>query len=77
MRKIEVGKIYKHFKGNMYKVIAVAKYTENDEYVVVYMDLSDNKKVWARPYEMFNSYVDKIKYPNIRQKYRFEEHIEK
>lgn len=73
MRKIEVGKIYKHFKGNIYKVIAVAKHTETEEDMVIYIDLNNNK-VWARPYQLFNSLVDRNKYLNVVQKYRFEEY---
>lgn len=69
-RKIEVGKKYKHFKGTIYEVIAIAKHTETLEDLVIY---KHDDKIWARPYDMFNSEVDHEKYPNIKQKYRFEE----
>lgn len=69
-RKIEVGKKYKHFKGTIYEVIAIAKHTETLEDLVVY---THNDKIWARPYDMFAGEVDHEKYPNIKQKYRFEE----
>ena len=72
MRKIKVGSIYKHFKGNLYQVLAIAQNTETEEQVVVYVDIK-NDKTWVRPYDMFNSLVDKEKYPDLIQKYRFEE----
>ena len=78
MRKIEVGNKYKHFKGHIYTVIAIGydseKYNEDnplDSRMVVYQNV-ESKEVWVRPYEMFNSLVDKDKYPNVKQKYRFQ-----
>ena len=71
-RKIEVGKIYKHFKGHIYKVINIALDSETLEEMVVYEDMN-SEKVWVRPYNMFNSLVDKEKYPDVKQEYRFEE----
>lgn len=68
---IKSGNIYKHFKGMKVKVIALAKDSETLEDMVVYEHL-DTKEVWVRPYKMFISKVDKEKYPNISQKYRFE-----
>ena len=67
--KVEVGKKYRHFKGNVYQVIAIAKHTETNEDLVVY---SCDDKIWSRPYDMFISPVDKEKYPEIEQIYRFE-----
>ena len=67
-----VGGKYKHFKGNIYEVIALANHTESTDLLVVYKDLQDENKVWARPIEMFMSKVDKEKYPNCLQEYRFE-----
>lgn len=79
MREIKVNGIYKHFKGHVYKVIAIGydseKYSEENKEeakVVVYENI-DTKEVWVRPYDMFNSLVDKEKYPNVMQEYRFEE----
>ena len=79
MRKIKVNDIYKHFKGHTYKVIAIGydseNYNEDDpskSRLVVYQNV-ENNEVWVRPYDMFNSLVDKKKYPDIKQKYRFEE----
>ena len=76
-RKIEVGKTYKHFKGNLYKVIDIVYDSEsnNDDElkkIVVYQALYGEHLKWARPYDMFNSLVDKEKYPDVKQKYRFE-----
>ncbi|MBE6139868.1 MAG: DUF1653 domain-containing protein [Firmicutes bacterium] len=71
-RTIEIGKVYKHFKGHIYKVINIAIDSEDLSKKVVYQNIDDGK-VWVRDYEMFNSLMDKEKYPNIDQKYRFEE----
>lgn len=72
-REIIVGKKYRHFKGNEYKVLNIAYDSETEEKVVVYEALYGEHKVWVRPYDMFNSIVDKLKYPEIKQQYRFEE----
>ncbi|MBE6154896.1 MAG: DUF1653 domain-containing protein [Firmicutes bacterium] len=72
MRKIKVGKKYKHFKGNIYEVLIIAKDSETLEDVVIYKEIGKNN-YWARLYNMFNSEVDHEKYPDIKQKYRFEE----
>jgi len=69
--KVEIGETYKHFKGHIYKVIAIAKNTETLEDMVIYENV-ETKETWARPYEMFTSKVDKEKYPEIQQEYRFE-----
>ena len=73
VRNIKVGSIYKHFKGHEVKVIAIAQDTEfTNNYSVIYEHLGDGR-VWSRPYDMFISEVDHKKYPNVTQKYRFEE----
>ena len=76
-RKIEVGKTYKHFKGNLYKVLDIVYDSESnndDEFkkIVIYQALYGDNLKWARPYDMFNSLVDKEKYPDVKQEYRFE-----
>ena len=72
-RKIQIGKKYKHFKGNLYKVLDIANDSESDGKIVVYESLYGEHVHWARPYDMFNSLVDHEKYPDVKQKYRFEE----
>ena len=64
--------VYRHFKGKEYRVLSKAENTETGETMVVYKALYGEFKVYVRPYEMFMSKVDKIKYPNIEQEYRFE-----
>ncbi len=66
-----VGGIYKHFKGDKVLIVAIAKNTETLEKMVVYKHL-DTDEYWVRPYIMFVSKVDKNKYPNEKQEFRFE-----
>lgn len=71
VREVEVGTFYKYFKGHIYKVICIAKDSESLEEKVVYMN-NDSKEIWIRDKINFLSEVDHKKYPDIRQKYRFE-----
>ncbi len=71
-RVILVGKTYRHFKGELYKVLCIATDSETNEEVVVYEALYGKHLIWTRPYDMFNSKVDKEKYPDETQEYRFE-----
>lgn len=78
MREIKIGKCYRHFKGKLYRVLDIVYDSESPsdlEYrkIVVYEALYGDHLKWARPYDMFVSEVDHQKYPNITQKYRFEE----
>lgn len=56
MEKIKLGK-YRHFKGNMYEVIAVAKNSETLEEIVVYKALYGDGEYWVRPLSMWNETV--------------------
>ena len=66
------GERYRHFKGNRYQVLTLATHTETGEKLVVYQDLAREERVYARPLEMFAGKVDRNKFPDVRQEYRFE-----
>ncbi len=57
MQEITIGKTYRHYKGNIYKIIALAKHSETLEDLIVYQAVSDGK-TWVRPYSMWNETVD-------------------
>ena len=57
MQQILVGKNYRHYKGNIYKIIAFARHSETDEEMIVYQ--SSKGDIWVRPKKMWNETVDK------------------
>jgi len=70
--RMQPGDIVRHFKGKRYEIICFAKDSETLETMVVYRALYGEGGVWVRPKEMFFSPVDKAKYPDAAQTYRFE-----
>lgn len=88
--RLKPGDVVQHFKREtienpettyLYLIIDIAEHTETKEKLVIYKALYKNEKMgvnfgtYARPYDMFMSEVDREKYPNIKQKYRFEKYL--
>ncbi len=70
--RMKPGDIVRHFKGNSYEILCFAKDSETQEEVVVYRALYGERGVWVRKKEMFFSPVDREKYPDVKQHWRFE-----
>ena len=66
------GEIWKHFKGKLYEILAVANHTETKDLYVCYRALYGEFGYYVRPLDMFLSEVDREKYPEVEQVYRFE-----
>lgn len=72
MREVKVNRVYRHFKGDCYLVVDVAQHSETGEDYVVYRKLYGDGSLWVRPLAMFLEPVDKKKYPDAGQEFRFE-----
>ena len=69
---VKIKGVYKHFKGDYYLLEDVAIHSETGERYVIYRMLYGDNGLYVRPYDMFCSRVDKEKYPDAKQKFRFE-----
>lgn len=72
MREIQIGRVYRHFKGDHYVAEGLARDAETGELCVIYRKLYGDGSLWIRPLEMFLSRVNRKKYPDVLQEYRFE-----
>ena len=71
-RDVKIHGVYKHFKGDYYLVEELGMHSETQETMVIYRHLYGDGTLCIRPIESFLSEVDHEKYPNVKQKYRFE-----
>ena len=69
---MQPGDRVRHFKGKEYEILCFARDSETQEEMVVYRALYGERGAWVRPKEMFFSEVDRRKYPDAGQTYRFE-----
>lgn len=72
MQELQIGRVYRHFKGDYYLVEGLAHDSESGVPCVIYCKLYGDGGLWVRPLEMFLSRVDREKYPEVRQEYRFQ-----
>ena len=72
MQELQIGRVYRHFKGDYYLVEGLAHDSESGVPCVIYRKLYGDGGLWVRPLEMFLGRVDREKYPEVRQEYRFQ-----
>ena len=72
MREIQINRVYKHFKGDYYLVVDIGTDSETQEKCVIYRKLYEDGALWIRPLADFLSEVNHEKYPDVKQKYKFE-----
>lgn len=54
-----MGRYYRHFKGNIYKVLHLAKHSETLEDIVVYQAMYGERGIWVRPKSMFEEVIER------------------
>ena len=72
MQELKLKRVYRHFKGEYYLTEDIARHSETGEEYVVYRKLYGDGSLWVRPKEMFLGMVDRKKYPDVQQEYRFQ-----
>lgn len=72
MQEPKIKRVYRHFKGDYYLLEDIATHSETNEKFAVYRKLYDDGSLWVRPLDMFLGEVDREKYPDIEQQYRFQ-----
>ena len=72
MQELKLKRVYRHFKGDYYLTEDVARSSETGEEFVLYRKLYGDGGQWLRPLSMFLEEVDREKYPDAMQRYRFQ-----
>lgn len=72
MREVQINRVYKHFKGDYYLVVDIGTDSETLEKCVIYRKLYEDRALWIRPLDDFLGEVNHEKYPDVKQKYKFE-----